>query len=432
MRQALTALTALTTIGMASVTPAAAQASETPWKNVDIQWDGANESRAVDGPQTTNPGRRTPDLHSISVDADSAGRLYVSPYFGGDYEAADAVVVLDTTGDATADYLVVIRKHDHTSDVFRYRGSTAAAPRDGVGLGDALCSYYNPYGGGYGYFDRTCVGSPDTFTVLGAAAWLTDHAGTTWHDTLGPTPGTSFPAQTITGEYWAEPDDRPAKTAQARTTDTACPGGTVPPHSFSDVPDVYADAVSCLVWYGITNGAAPDRFDPHGTVTRGQMASFTERVLKATGMPVPAAVRDHTDGSRNVHAPAANRLIELGAFNPYRNDPARYVTIGDDTYPDLSTHVDRFFMADTMGRTMTVRSSQPLRPTGEYFDDDSNLDGHEFSEARHDALAEAGIAAGKDHRQFGPNDNLSRGQMALFLTRLLDHLFAEGLGSPKT
>ena len=62
---------------------------------------------------------------------------------------------------------------------------------------------------------------------------------------------------------------------------------------------------------GLTNGCAPGRFCPSGTVTRGQMASFLARALQ-----LPAATTDHfADDTGSTHEADIDRIATAGLTN---------------------------------------------------------------------------------------------------------------------
>jgi hypothetical protein len=54
-------------------------------------------------------------------------------------------------------------------------------------------------------------------------------------------------------------------------------------HPFEDVVGTTHEAAIARAWRaGLVNGTGDDRYDPHGPVRRGQMASFLVRLLEAT------------------------------------------------------------------------------------------------------------------------------------------------------
>ena len=71
------------------------------------------------------------------------------------------------------------------------------------------------------------------------------------------------------------------------------PGGARPA-AFGDVGPgrYYTDAVAWLAAEGITTGIAPGVFDPDGTVTRGQMATFLWRLMDTPAPPGPSGFAD--------------------------------------------------------------------------------------------------------------------------------------------
>jgi hypothetical protein len=88
------------------------------------------------------------------------------------------------------------------------------------------------------------------------------------------------------------------------------PGGTFLDDDFRAAEP----AIEALVAAGITNGCAVELFCPLATVSRGQMATFLGRALKA-GTSEVGAFTDLVAGS--YYAGFVNRLAELGVVDGY-------------------------------------------------------------------------------------------------------------------
>lgn len=170
-----------------------------------------------------------------------------------------------------------------------------------------------------------------------------------------------------------------------------------PDTPFSDVCDTNAHAkdIGRLASEKLTSGCGGDRFCPHDSVTREQMASFLVRALELSGKE-SFPFRDVSDD--NVHYRTIARL------------EAEAITkgCGSDIYcPDHP--VTRAQMASFLTRalSLTPRSS----PT---FSDVSSSNAH-----RHDiaAIAAEGITKGCGGDKFCPDDHVTRAQMASFLVR---------------
>lgn len=110
-----------------------------------------------------------------------------------------------------------------------------------------------------------------------------------------------------------------AASVLARTYEQAT-GSELPagPSRFGDVSGSHADAIDALAAAGVLHGKATDRFDPTGSLTRGQAASVTGRFLdllaETSGGELPEVThrvvfRDATSG---VHADPIDRLASYG------------------------------------------------------------------------------------------------------------------------
>jgi parallel beta-helix repeat protein len=152
----------------------------------------------------------------------------------------------------------------------------------------------------------------------------------------------------------------------------------------------------------ITRGCNPplnDLYCPEQAVTRGQMAAFLDRAL---GLPGSAQdwFRDD-DGSvfeADINALAAAGITKGCSQTGYC--PNRFVTRGE--------------MAAFLDRALDL----PAAPADRFDDDDTSI-----FEASIDRLAAAGITAGcnpPDNTNFCPYANVTRAQMASFLSRALD------------
>ncbi|HSP02073.1 MAG TPA: S8 family serine peptidase, partial [Acidimicrobiales bacterium] len=194
----------------------------------------------------------------------------------------------------------------------------------------------------------------------------------------------------------------------------ACPPDQVPPGRFDDVGDtVHAAAIDCVAWWGVTSGATATSYEPRGTVSRAQMASFLVRLIAdAAGVPLPASAPDaFTDDEDSVHEDAIDQLHALGVIRGR----------ADGTYGP-GDPVTRAEMATFLARTHDLIADPALRPGADRFaDDDGSV--HERSIG---AVAAVGVAAGTSETRFQPNVPVRREQMATFLVRLLDLLVDAG------
>ena len=182
------------------------------------------------------------------------------------------------------------------------------------------------------------------------------------------------------------------------------PGSTVPSvdlkHpipanvTFSDtIGNVHLQNIEALAASGITAGCASGRFCPAQNVTRGQMAAFLDRWLKFAS--APSAGFSDTKGhqfEKEIDR-LAQEKITAGC--------------GEDTFcPD--DYVTRGQMAAFLDRALNFANA----PSAGF----SDTKGHLF-EKDIDRLANEGVTVGCGNNKFCPDDYVTRGQMASFLTR---------------
>ena len=158
---------------------------------------------------------------------------------------------------------------------------------------------------------------------------------------------------------------------------------------------------------GITRGCDPpanDRFCHFELVTRAQMAAFLARAL---GLQSRGSVT-FTDDNRSEFEADIERLAHAGitmGCNPPSN--TRFC-------PD--SYVTRAQMAAFLARALGLSS----RGSTDFIDDNNSM-----FEADIERIAAAGITMGCNpptNNRFCPNDRVTRGQMAAFLSRALDQL----------
>jgi hypothetical protein len=196
-----------------------------------------------------------------------------------------------------------------------------------------------------------------------------------------------------------------ADTDQPAPPSSICPGTPVTRFPDLDPRTPVGAAAGCIGDRGITKGLPDGTFGANGAVTRAQMASFLVRTLDDAGRPAPTGVRA---GFRDVSGPHAEAIGRLHAAGIVLGRP-------DGTYEPNAT-VSRAQMASFLARAYEYAAQRAL-PTGSAGFRDIGGSAHEANIVR---LAGAGIAAGTTATTFSPTRNVTRGQMALFLTRFLD------------
>jgi hypothetical protein len=225
-----------------------------------------------------------------------------------------------------------------------------------------------------------------------------------------------------------------AQQAEARDISDACPED-IAESDFTDRPaeEAFAEAVDCILHWGITRGVTATEYRPLQQVTRGQMASFIVRSLQVANVPLPAPKERAFDDVPADH-PHAENINILAAIQPpiaagfpdgsFRPDPGACTGPQRQQNPQCGL-VSRAQMASFIARQVEFATGEELpapEDEGDYFDDD-NGDTHEDNINK---LAEAGVVQGVGERRYEPLRIVNRGQMALFLARSLDYLVEEG------
>ena len=250
---------------------------------------------------------------------------------------------------------------------------------------------------------------------------------------IGAVLASAVSAQTVTTPY-----------AEKTTSLSACVGDAIEEHGFVDIDSLGADwqdAINCLAYYGITVGTGDGTtYSPGNNVTRGQMALFLYRTATAAGVKIDAETERaamYSDiGELGDEWQTAIKALYAHNIMTGRKDARLPGVESSDTFVPHGA-ITRAEMGHYLRNLM--RAARP-----DLFNDDGELDGvtlDHFEDARtgtpgpiNDAIAEIyelGITVGTSAtppRAFSPADPVTRGQMALFLTRTLAHTSARPAG----
>lgn len=206
--------------------------------------------------------------------------------------------------------------------------------------------------------------------------------------------------------------------------DHACPPDRVPGAGFDDVPptSVHAAAVDCLAWWGVTQGREAGVYDPSGSVTRAQMASFLARWLDTAArqgstreLPASAPLTFDDVSPDDTHATAIARLARAGIVQGQSSSvfrPAGAVT--------------RDQVASFIRRALEFATGDELSRGRDTFVDDTGSV-HEDAINR---LARLGVASGVGGFDYRPRADVRRDAMASLLMRGADHLVEQGATRP--
>jgi hypothetical protein len=196
-----------------------------------------------------------------------------------------------------------------------------------------------------------------------------------------------------------------------RSTMVACPSEHVSPTEVTGYVDVvgspFEREVNCLSDYQLVKGRTDGRYEPGAPVLRRHMALFLSRLVSAAKVTLPTADAGFTDlgGLDGTARAAVHAVAGLGISGGV--DARHFV-------PDAP--VTRGQMATFLARTHEAIGGAQF-PEGENaFDDDEGGVHHSGI----NAIAATGIGVGVSDREFAPFREVTRGQMAAFLARLLD------------
>ncbi len=240
---------------------------------------------------------------------------------------------------------------------------------------------------------------------------------------------------TIDGAIWNRPSEtgrgvmdglfvHVRKPEPARDTGSACGDEVVlVSASFADIAGTtHQTSIDCLYGWGVTAGVTPTAYDPNGSVTRAQMASFLARWLddhaaRGSGASLPASAellfRDVSPNS--VHASSIARLSKAGIIS------GRTATTYQPGAP-----VTRAQTASLISGAIAHATGNALPAGGDTFYDD-NRSAHEASINR---LAAARLVAGTGGFSYRPSDPVTRGAMASIMMHSTAQLVDDGVAVP--
>jgi hypothetical protein len=187
----------------------------------------------------------------------------------------------------------------------------------------------------------------------------------------------------------------------------------VPAAGFTDTAaSLHRAAVDCAVWWQVAKGSGAGTFTPDGRLTRAQIASFLARTVSAAGMSLPAEPADaFDDDDGSVHELSINQMAALKVLQGK----------GERVYSPNDA-VTRGQMATYLVRAYEARTGRALPIGSDFFtDDDGSV--HEVAIGK---AARAGFTGGTSATTFSPSLSTTRGQVASFLTRVLDLLVESG------
>ena len=224
----------------------------------------------------------------------------------------------------------------------------------------------------------------------------------------------------------ALPSDARDGVADNRARFSACVGAAKESYGFVDVRDHFGEkAANCLAYYGITAGTTPDTFSPDALITRSQLAVFLTKAAGPAGVRLEAASDlgfEDLGGLSNTARDAINRMIAAKIMDS--SSRAAFEPWGNVTRREMAVYLEAFLEEAVIGPGGTRVSA--LDADDKVFNDIRYLPRY-VREAIWN-LYELGITAGRTASTFGPDVDVTRAQMAVFVTSLLAHTNARPEG----
>ena len=227
---------------------------------------------------------------------------------------------------------------------------------------------------------------------------------------------------------------------------SACVNAATEDAGFTDVDGEVATAANCLFHYGITKGTKVEgEFGPRQLITRVQLALFLARAAGPAGIELLDDVDDQgfTDiGDLSDEAQdAINNLADLEIMGEYdagmmMDDMGKaFNPQGSVSRASMAEALDAFLGKAILGPGAIGGGANQDKYSGENADvkpDDMQFtDLRQVSRTAYDAirrLFEVGVTTGRTDTTFVPDDPVTRGEMARFITRMLAHTNARPAG----
>ena len=215
---------------------------------------------------------------------------------------------------------------------------------------------------------------------------------------------------------------------------SACVGPALESAGLVDMEGSFAeDAVNCMAHFGVTRGRTATTYDPGAPVSRWQMALFLSRAAGPAGVVLPANPADEFTDVAGLPEEMRTAINQVAALDIM---PGR---TGTTFGPGLSVSraqmalmLDAFLLAAEKGSGLGLGAlggnTDELEDVvfDDSFDDIDNVTRGEYSAIRR--MYELGVARGTSDDSFSPGAQVTRSQMAVFITRMLAHTLARPAG----
>ena len=214
------------------------------------------------------------------------------------------------------------------------------------------------------------------------------------------------------------------------STYSACPGSAnIPSAGFTDTTSTDVD---CIAYYGITTGVTATTYEPTASVPRWQMALYLTRTATETGITLGSgADQGFTDisGESAAIQTAINQLKQLGVTNG--TTATTYSPADNVTREQMAMFVERLLALTAVGPNGAAVSS-PDALTANISLDGTDADAYNYTDIDgtvtfegHNAIEELYNLGVPGHDKtvttFSPNADITRADMATWLTNALGH-----------
>ena len=209
---------------------------------------------------------------------------------------------------------------------------------------------------------------------------------------------------------------------------SACVGPATESAGFSDMEELAAstvDAVNCLAHYRVTLGTASGAYAPRDKVSRLQMALFLIRAAGPAGIVVPRASDQGFTDIGQLPRNARDAINQLAALDITKGKTTKtFAPHGYVTRRQMALFLARFLDVAPVGEGGV--DIEDVDPDDTRFTDIDSLSRGAYDSIRN--LFEMGVTTGTSRTRFSPDEPVTRGQMALFITRMLAHTNARPAG----
>ncbi len=208
---------------------------------------------------------------------------------------------------------------------------------------------------------------------------------------------------------------------------TACPAAAIESAGFEDVAasSVARDAINCMVHFGIMPGTSSTTFEPGLGVTRQEMALILIRAAGPAGIDVPRARDQGFDDISHLPREVRDSINQLAELGITRGTTAStYVPGGVVNRREMAQFFTRFLREAPVGEGGVDVDS--VIPDDRVFTDIELLPHDPYDAIR--LIYELGVTKGTTATTYGPDDPVTRAQMALFVSRMLAHTNARPAG----